>query len=45
MKYEKYIMIALFALLWLGVLSIPLSWLSSLILNGMYGIWELLPIF
>ena len=45
MKYEKYIMIALFALLLLGVLTVPLSWLSSLILNGMYGLWELLPIF
>lgn len=45
MKYERYIIIAIFALLWLGVLDIPLSWLTSTILNGMYRLWELIPIF
>ncbi len=45
MKYERYIMIALFVLLWLGVLSVPLSFISNLILRGMYGLWELIPIF
>lgn len=42
MKYERYITIAIFVLLYLGVLSTPLSWLSDLILDGMYGIWNLL---
>lgn len=45
MKYERYIVIAIFALLWLGVLDIPLSWLTTKILTGMYRLWELIPIF
>lgn len=45
MKYEKYISIALFALLWLGVLSVPLTWISNHVLDGMYGLWSLIPIF
>ena len=45
MKYEKYISIALFALLWLGVLSVPLTWISNQVLDGMYGLWSLIPIF
>lgn len=31
MKYERYIMIGMFVLLWTGILSIPLSWLSGLV--------------
>lgn len=42
MKYEKYITIAIFVLLYLGILSTPLSWLADLILDGMYGLWGLL---
>ena len=45
MKYEKYIEIAIFALLWLGVLDVPLSFLTNAILTGMYRLWELIPIF
>ena len=45
MKYEKYIEIAIFALLWLGVLDVPLSFITSAILTGMYRLWGLIPIF
>ena len=45
MKYEKYIEIAIFALLWLGVLDVPLSFLTNAILTGMHRLWELIPIF
>ena len=34
MKYERYIMIAMFLLLLTGVLTYPLSYLSNLIYNG-----------
>lgn len=34
MKYERYIMIAVFVLLWAGILSTPLSWLSNLVYSG-----------
>lgn len=34
MRYERYIKLALFVLLWIGVLSTPLSWLSGLVYNG-----------
>lgn len=34
MKYERYIMIGMFLLIWLGILDKPLSFLSSLIYNG-----------
>ena len=33
MQYERYIFIGLFALLWLGVLDLPLQYISSAILN------------
>lgn len=39
MKYERYITIAIFVLLWLGVLTAPLSWLTDIILDGMYWLW------
>ncbi len=45
MKYERYITLIIFALLWLGVLSEPLSMLSSLVFNGMNFIVNLIPIF
>jgi uncharacterized membrane protein len=34
MKYERYIMIGLFVLLFTGILSKPLSLLSSLVFDG-----------
>lgn len=33
MRYERYIMIGLFVLLFLGVLNGPISWLSNILLN------------
>lgn len=45
MQYERYIQIALFALLYLGVLSQPLSAACTYILNGMDALLSLLPIF
>lgn len=33
MRYERYIMIGLFVLLFLGVLNGPISWLSGILLN------------
>lgn len=41
MKYERYIMIALFVLLFTGILSRPLSWLSEVITTAMIIITEL----
>ncbi len=41
MKYERYIMIGMFVLLATGILTIPLSWLSGIVSNGMYFIVEL----
>ena len=35
MKYERYIMIGMFVLLWTGILSTPLSWLASLASAGL----------
>lgn len=35
MRYERYIMIGLFVLLWTGILSTPLSWLASLVSAGL----------
>ncbi len=43
MQYERYISIALLVLLWLGVLSVPLSFLSKLVYTGMYRLVALLP--
>lgn len=35
MQYERYIMIAMFVLIWIGVLNIPLSFLSNLVYRGL----------
>lgn len=45
MQYEKYIMIGILALFYFGVLSIPLDFISGLILSGMYWLVGLIPIF
>ena len=45
MKYEQYIQIALIVLLYLGLLSGPLSALCGAILNGMEWLLELIPFF
>lgn len=36
MKYEKYIMIAFLVLLYLGILTLPINFLSSWILTGLF---------
>jgi Zn-dependent protease len=41
MQYERYIMIGLFVLLFTGILSTPLSYLSMLISNLIYKITSL----
>lgn len=41
MKYERYIMIGMFVLLWTGILTTPLSWLSGLVSAGIDFICEL----
>lgn len=35
MQYERYIMIAMFVLIWIGVLNIPLAFLSNLVYRGL----------
>ena len=45
MRYERYISMGLFILLYVGVLDLPLSWLVSNIIMGMERIVRLLPIF
>lgn len=35
MQYERYIRLALFVLLWTGILSTPLSWLSDAVYSGL----------
>ena len=45
MKYERYIMIALLIMLFTGVLDKPLNITTNFVLNGIYGLWELIPIF
>lgn len=35
MRYERYIILAVFALIFIGVLDIPLSFLTNLVLNGL----------
>lgn len=42
MKYERYIMIGLFVLLFTGVLTAPLSWISGIILE-LFGVITGLP--
>ena len=41
MKYERYIMIGMFVLLWTGLLSTPLSWLAGLASAGLSWIARL----
>lgn len=43
MKYERYIQLGLMVLLWMGLLSTPLSWLVNTISRGMYFIISLIP--
>lgn len=45
MQYEKYIMIGILALFYFGILSVPLDYISGLILSGMYSLIGLIPIF
>lgn len=45
MQYERYIMYAVLALFYFGILSIPLDFISGLILDGMYWLIGLIPIF
>ena len=45
MKYERHIMLVLLLLLWSGILTLPLSKITSFILNGLYFIVELIPFF
>ena len=45
MKYERYIMIGMIALLYLGVLDGPLDIITDAVLGGMEWIVELIPIF
>ena len=45
MQYERYIMIGILALFYFGILSIPLDFISGLILEGMYWLIGLIPIF
>lgn len=45
MKYERYIMLGLFALLWIGMLDRPLVWISEGILGIMNRVITLIPIF
>jgi len=43
MKYERIIMIVMMILLFTDILTIPLSWLVNLIVNGMFWLCGLLP--
>ncbi len=45
MQYERYIMIGILALFYFGILSIPLDFVSGLILDGMYWLIGLIPVF
>ena len=45
MQYERYIMIGILALFYFGILSVPLDFISGLILDGMYWLIGLIPIF
>lgn len=45
MKYERIIMFALLFLLLFGVLDRPLNIATNFVLNGIYGLWEWIPIF
>ena len=41
MKYERYIEIGIFVLLFTGILSTPLSWLTQIIYSGMASLFNL----
>ena len=41
MRYERYIFIGVFALLYIGVFDLPLSFLSSKLFDGIYGLANL----
>ncbi len=43
MRYERYIMLGLFALIYLNVLDFPLQWIGGKILDGMMFVVELIP--
>jgi Zn-dependent protease len=45
MKYERTIMIVLLLLLVTGFLDRPLNIATSFVLNGIYRLWELIPLF
>ncbi len=45
MKYERYIMIAMFALLWLGVFDGTIGWLADRLFFGMDWLITRIPIF
>lgn len=45
MKYERYIMIAMFALLWLGVFDGTIGWLADRLFFGMNWLITRIPIF
>lgn len=44
-KYERYIQIILFILLWRGFFDTPLYLARSFVIQGLVKIWSLLPIF
>lgn len=43
MKYERYIMIAILILFWVGLLDRPLGWLLNVIINGLFKLTGLMP--
>ena len=45
MKYERYIMIGMLVLFYIGVFDVPLSFIAEGIFSGMEKIVELIPIF
>ncbi len=45
MKYERFIMLGMVVILWLGILDGPLDFISGAVLGGMEWLVELIPIF
>ena len=45
MKYERYIMIALLIMLFIGILDRPLNVTTNFVLDGIFRMWELIPFF
>ncbi|MBQ9746041.1 MAG: hypothetical protein IJW21_04395, partial [Clostridia bacterium] len=45
MKYEKYIMIGMLVLVYIGVLDVPLNFLVKAIYNGMASVLKIFPFF